>query len=203
MTAGSPFSKYRLEDQTTRLRSFDMLQELACPLVVDDQNIVAAKEVIPPMAELILRNGDVEVRGRKPHVLQYGIGKWRLLSEAAGESLRRAQALRDPVHRRRSGRAWPKPARSRFTIGNDQIPRVLQQCVRKMARPGLPLDCFAATPHDRPGVPTDSPPSCGRRTVTDPDRPCRAPAPAVPRRWLPTSRDSVHWVHVESGIARE
>ena len=71
MKASSPLSNYRLEYQTARLRSLDVPQELKGPLVVNDQNIIAAKEAIPPPVELILRYGG-GVHSRKPHVPQCG-----------------------------------------------------------------------------------------------------------------------------------
>ena len=79
MKTGLPFPKDRLEDQTARLLSLDILQELVCAIVVDDQDVVAAEEVVPAVAELMRRYGVVEVRGRKPHVIKGGLGEWLLL----------------------------------------------------------------------------------------------------------------------------
>jgi hypothetical protein len=77
--ASSPFPKDRLQHQTLRLQGLYMPQELECPTVVNDHNVAAAKEVIPPVAELLLRDGGVKVRSRKPHMLKCGVGKWLLL----------------------------------------------------------------------------------------------------------------------------
>jgi len=79
MATGPPVSEYRLEGQAARLRSLNLPQELVCPLVVDNQNVIGAQKVSPPVSKLILTYG-VKVHSRKLHVLQCGVGKRLLLT---------------------------------------------------------------------------------------------------------------------------
>lgn len=65
MKAGTPVSQDRLENQAARLNSLDVPQQPKGALVVDDQDIAGAKELLPPAAELVLRKCRVKVRGRR------------------------------------------------------------------------------------------------------------------------------------------
>ena len=59
----SPVSKDRLEDQTARLCGPDVAEELMRPVLVDDQHIVASQELLPAVAEFVLRDRVVEIGG--------------------------------------------------------------------------------------------------------------------------------------------
>ncbi len=56
-----------------------MPQELVRPVMVDDQDVVAVDEMIPPVAELIATYSVVKIGGRKPNMFECGVGKWLLL----------------------------------------------------------------------------------------------------------------------------